>query len=70
MNVNNGPRLYPAVDLRVPAGRRAPAPRIGQAKGDRGATAVEYALMVGLIALVIVGNVTAFGFAGSSQLRV
>lgn len=30
---------------------------------DRGATAVEYGLMVSLIALVIVGAVTAFGSA-------
>ena len=28
---------------------------------DRGATAVEYALMVGLIAVVIIGAVTALG---------
>lgn len=28
---------------------------------ERGATAVEYALMAGLIALVIVGGVTVFG---------
>ena len=28
---------------------------------DRGATAVEYSLMIGLIAAVIVGAVTAFG---------
>jgi pilus assembly protein Flp/PilA len=28
---------------------------------DRGATAVEYGLIVGLIAVVIVGAVTAFG---------
>lgn len=30
---------------------------------ERGATAVEYALMAGLIALVIVGGVTTFGQA-------
>lgn len=29
---------------------------------DRGATAVEYALMVGFIAVAIVAGVTAFGF--------
>ena len=34
---------------------------------EQGATAVEYALMVGLIALVIVGGVTVFGI-GVSQL--
>ena len=31
------------------------------ARGDRGATAAEYALMVGLIAVVIVVAVMAFG---------
>ncbi len=35
--------------------------RPGSRRGDRGATAVEYALMVGLIALVIVSAVTLFG---------
>jgi pilus assembly protein Flp/PilA len=30
---------------------------------ERGATSVEYALMVGLIAIVIVGGVTFFGTA-------
>lgn len=30
---------------------------------ERGATATEYALMAGLIALVIVGSVTLFGSA-------
>lgn len=30
---------------------------------DSGATAAEYAIMAGLIALVIVGAVTAFGLA-------
>lgn len=33
------------------------------ARDDRGATAVEYGLMVWLIALVIIGSVTAFGQA-------
>ena len=32
-------------------------------RDDRGATAVEYALMVGLIAVVIVVAVTAFGLS-------
>ena len=32
-------------------------------RDERGATAVEYGLMVGLIAVVIVGGVTAFGIA-------
>jgi Flp pilus assembly pilin Flp len=35
--------------------------RLGLVRGDRGATAVEYALMAGLIALVIVTAVTIFG---------
>ena len=33
------------------------------ARGDRGATAAEYALMVGLIAVVIAVAVTAFGLS-------
>jgi Flp pilus assembly pilin Flp len=40
---------------------RAPR-RLGlHARDDRGATAVEYGIMVGFIALVIVAAVTAFG---------
>lgn len=35
--------------------------RPGTRQGDHGATAVEYALMVGMIALVIVAAVTLFG---------
>ena len=35
--------------------------RPGTRRGDRGATSVEYALMAGLIALVIVVSVTLFG---------
>ena len=35
-------------------------------RDDRGATAVEYGLMVGLIAAVIVVGVTAFGIAVSA----
>ena len=35
--------------------------RPGTSQGDHGATAVEYALMVGLIALVIVAAVALFG---------
>ncbi len=31
--------------------------------GERGATATEYALLVGLIAVVLVGGVTLFGTA-------
>lgn len=37
---------------------------------ERGATAVEYALMVGLIALVIVGSVTLFGVAVRDLFRI
>ena len=33
------------------------------ARDDRGATAVEYGLMVGLIAVVIIVGVTAFGLS-------
>jgi pilus assembly protein Flp/PilA len=29
--------------------------------GDRGATVVEYALLIALIALVVIGAITAFG---------
>jgi pilus assembly protein Flp/PilA len=35
--------------------------RLVALKGDRGATAVEYGLMVALIAAVIIGAVTAIG---------
>ena len=41
-------------------------------RSERGATAVEYALMAGLIAVVIVAGVTAFGTAvndSSSSFR-
>ncbi len=37
--------------------------RCSPARDDRGATAVEYGMMVGLIAAVIVVGVTAFGLA-------
>ena len=37
---------------------------------ERGATAVEYGLMVGLIAVVIVGAVTLFGQGVSALLTV
>jgi pilus assembly protein Flp/PilA len=48
-------------------------PRFGvSAREDCGATAVEYALMVSLIALVIIGGVTVFGLSvkGLFQLIV
>lgn len=35
--------------------------RPGTDQGDRGATSAEYAIVVSLIALVIIGAVTAFG---------
>jgi len=37
--------------------------RIAALRSERGATAVEYALMVMLIALVIIGAVTALGIS-------
>ena len=37
---------------------------------ERGATAVEYALMAGLIALVIVGGVTVFGISVSNLFTI
>ena len=39
--------------------------RLAPARDDWGATAVEYGLMVGLIAAVIIGSVTIFGVAVS-----
>ena len=39
--------------------------RCSRLRDDRGATAVEYGLMVGLIAVVIIGAVTVFGLAVS-----
>ena len=44
--------------------------RQGHKPGDRGATAVEYALMVGLIAVVIVASVTLFGQSTSKLFLV
>lgn len=41
------------------------APSLRARSSEHGATAVEYALMAGLIALVIVGAVTLFGLAVS-----
>ena len=35
--------------------------RLGDNRGDHGATAAEYALMAGLIALVIISSVYVFG---------
>jgi pilus assembly protein Flp/PilA len=37
---------------------------------EQGATAVEYALMVGLIAIVIIGGVTIFGLAVSNLFTI
>jgi pilus assembly protein Flp/PilA len=39
----------------------------GRAKNDEGATAVEYGLMVGLIAVVIIGAVTLIGTSLSND---
>jgi Flp pilus assembly pilin Flp len=48
------------------SGRRATTAGSLRARlSEHGATAVEYALMVGLIAVVIVGAVTLFGLAVS-----
>ena len=37
---------------------------------EKGATAVEYGLMVALIAIVIIGGVSAFGLAVSDLFRI
>jgi pilus assembly protein Flp/PilA len=39
-------------------------------RDERGATAVEYGLLVGLIAIVIIGGVTAFGLAVSDLFLI
>lgn len=39
-------------------------------KDERGATAVEYGLMVALIAIVIFGGVAAFGLAVSDLYKI
>lgn len=39
-------------------------------RDERGATAVEYGLMVALIAIVIIGGVTLFGVAVSDLFRI
>ena len=39
-------------------------------RSDEGATAVEYALMVGLIAIVIVSAVTLFGISVSNLFTI
>ena len=39
-------------------------------RDERGATAVEYGLMVGLIAIVIIGGVSAFGLAVSDLFKI
>ena len=44
--------------------------RPGVHRGDHGATAVEYGLMVGLIAIVIVVSVVAFGHNVSDLYNV
>ena len=37
---------------------------------ERGATAVEYGLMVALIAIVIIGGVTTFGLAVNDLFKI
>ena len=44
--------------------------RLGMRRGDHGATAVEYALMVSLIAVVIVASVLVFGRNVSALFNV
>lgn len=44
--------------MTIPDGLRHPTRRL---RNEDGATAVEYALMASLIAVVIIGSVTAFG---------
>ena len=39
-------------------------------RDERGATAVEYGLMVAMIAIVIIGGVTLFGVAVSSLFSI
>lgn len=49
------------IALRVAIAYKTLALRLRDMNDERGATAVEYALMVGLIAAVIVGAVTLLG---------
>lgn len=39
-------------------------------RGEHGATAVEYALMVAMIAIVIIGGVTMFGIGVGDLFRI
>ena len=39
-------------------------------RDERGATAVEYGLMVAMIAIVIVGGITVFGLAVSDLFEI
>lgn len=41
----------------------------GEESGEKGATTTEYAVLVGLIAIAIVGGVTAFGTALSGYFE-
>ena len=56
------------LDCGAPA--RAAAVPLRARQRERGATAVEYALMVGLIAVVIVAAVTAFGIGVNSLFTI
>ncbi|WP_439936387.1 Flp family type IVb pilin [Nocardia sp. N13] len=43
---------------------------LARERGDQGATAVEYGLMVGLIAIVIIAGVTFFGLRVSNLFLI
>ena len=49
---------------------REPFERDGYERDERGATAVEYGLMVAMIAIVIIGGVTLFGAATTSLFSI
>ena len=64
--------MFSALVSRFGGGRLIPRPTVSlRARiSEHGATAVEYALMVGLIAIVIVGAVTLFGTAVSDLFYI
>jgi len=64
----NESQITPERDSRISGHLACSAPAVHGARGrfswirsDRGATATEYAIMVSLIAVVIIGGVTLFG---------
>ena len=64
MNTSAGDQVDGTVDACVQARRTSRTGNRGRSafwRNDRGATAVEYAIMVSLIAVVIVSAVTLFG---------